>query len=273
MPIKKDGSGRRWVEMELVTPGTPEQVWRALATGPGNSAWFTKTTVDEHVGGQVRFDMGPNGVSVGEVTAWDPPHRFGYVERDWSEGAPPLATEITVTARSGDRCVIRMVHSLFASSDDWDDQMEGFERGWPMFFDVLRVYLAHFVGERGAGVEATSSIEGDQLSIWKRLVEGLQLTGADAGERRTIILGAERLSGVIERVRQDQQERLLMIRFDASAPAVAVIGTSAAGRRVRVSVMLYFYGEDAESRAANSLPGWQAWLSERFAGSGAGLSR
>ncbi|MBN9170044.1 MAG: polysaccharide biosynthesis protein, partial [Microbacterium sp.] len=22
----------------------------------------------------------------GEVTTWEPPHRFGYVERDWSEG-------------------------------------------------------------------------------------------------------------------------------------------------------------------------------------------
>jgi len=43
MPIRKDEHGKRWVEMALVVPGTPEQAWRALATGPGNTAWFTKT--------------------------------------------------------------------------------------------------------------------------------------------------------------------------------------------------------------------------------------
>jgi hypothetical protein len=34
MPVKKDNSGRRWVEMEFLVPGTPEQVWHAIATGP-----------------------------------------------------------------------------------------------------------------------------------------------------------------------------------------------------------------------------------------------
>jgi hypothetical protein len=32
MPVKKDDSGRRWVEMEFLVPGTPEQVWHAIAT-------------------------------------------------------------------------------------------------------------------------------------------------------------------------------------------------------------------------------------------------
>lgn len=30
MPIRKDDSGRRWVEMEVLVPGTPEQVWDAI---------------------------------------------------------------------------------------------------------------------------------------------------------------------------------------------------------------------------------------------------
>lgn len=68
MPLKKDGTGKRWVEMELIVPGTPEQVWQAMATGPGNTAWFTRTTIDERVGGAVRFDFGPNGNSAGEVS-------------------------------------------------------------------------------------------------------------------------------------------------------------------------------------------------------------
>lgn len=46
MPVKKDGTGKRWVEMELLVPGTPEQVWQAMATGPGNAAWFVKGEID-----------------------------------------------------------------------------------------------------------------------------------------------------------------------------------------------------------------------------------
>ncbi len=74
-------------------PGTPEQVWQAMATGPAIQHWFTKTKVEAHIGGAIQFDFGPNGSSMGEVTAWEPPFRFGYVERNWSEGAPPVATE------------------------------------------------------------------------------------------------------------------------------------------------------------------------------------
>ena len=36
-----------------------------------------------------------------------------------------------VTSRSGDRCVVRMVHSLFTEKDDWDDELESFEPAGP----------------------------------------------------------------------------------------------------------------------------------------------
>ncbi len=154
MPIRKDETGRRWVEMELLVPGTPDQVWEAMATGPGNEAWFLKADIEPHVGGALRFHFGQGVATSGNVTTWNPPHQFAYVERDWEPGAPPVATEITIAARSGDRCVVRMVHSLFASSDDWDDQLEGFESGWPGFFRVLHLYLEHFAGMAAASFMA-----------------------------------------------------------------------------------------------------------------------
>jgi len=264
MPLKKDGTGKRWVEMELVVPGTPEQVWNAFATGPGNTAWFTKATVDERVGGKIHFDLGPNGSSTGEVTAWDPPLRFGYVERDWSEGAPPVATEVTITSRSGDQCVVRMVHSLFSSTDDWDDQLEGFEKGWPAFFDVLRIYLTHFAGRPAASFLAQASVDGDNLAAWKRLTDQLALVGADAAERRTTASQPEPLSGVIEHIDQLGHERILLMRLDGPAPGVAMFGVYDAGPRVNVALMLYLYGDDAAPRANASQQKWQAWMNERF---------
>lgn len=264
MPIKKDGTGKRWVEMEFIAPGTPEQVWQAMATGAGYAAWFTKATIEERVGGVLRFDFGPAGSSPGEVTAWEPPHRFAYEERDWSEGAPPVATEITITGRSGDRCVVRMVHSLFSSSDDWDDQMESFESGWPAFFEVLRIYLSRFAGMKAASFLAQASAVGDQLAIWKRLTTALNLTGANAGEHRTTAQRPETLSGVIERVQQDGKQRVITMRLEVPAPGIALLGTHGAGESVQASIAIFFYGDDAEQAAAASEQKWRSWVGETF---------
>jgi len=40
MSVKIEASGRRSVQVEVEVPGTPEQVWQAIATGPGISSWF-----------------------------------------------------------------------------------------------------------------------------------------------------------------------------------------------------------------------------------------
>jgi uncharacterized protein YndB with AHSA1/START domain len=183
MPIKKDETGKHWVEMEVLVPGTPEQVWRAIATGPGYAAWFVPAEVEPRVGGSLRFDFGQGTTSSGEVTTWKPPLEFGDVERDWCEGAPPVATEITITARSGDRCVLRMVHSLFTSTDDWDSELEGFEQGWLGYFALLRAYLTHFADTPAMSFTARVPAKGDTLSTWQHLCAALQLSGASVGVR------------------------------------------------------------------------------------------
>ena len=277
MPIRKDGTGRRWVEMELLVPGTPEQVWEAIATGPGNAAWFVRGEIEPREGGAFSLHFGEGASTSGEVTAWEPPHRFGYVEREWEPGAPPVATEITVTGRSGDACVVRMVHSLFASTDDWDDQLEGFEAGWPGFFAVLRVYLAHFAGADAASFMAMMAAREDALSAWRRLGDALGLAGANAGERRTASAGPEPWSGIVERVHQDGRTRWVLLRLDAPSPGIALVGTIGAaesmgeverqlgkGAECTVSLNRYYYGEDAAARAAASEAGWRRWLAETF---------
>src|SRR5688572_11275809 len=191
MPIGNDGTSR-WVEMELLVPGTPEQVWQAMATGPGNAAWFVKGEIEPRVGGKFKLDFGQGATSSGEVTAWEPPHRLGYVERDWQQGAPPVATEITITSRSGDQCVVRMVHTLFTASDEWDNQVESFEQGWPSFFAVLRVYLAHFAGATAASFMIMRPVSDDAYSAWLRMGEALGFAGANVSERRSDASAPER---------------------------------------------------------------------------------
>ena len=271
MPIKKDGKGKRWVEMDLLVPGTPEQVWEAMATGPGNAAWFVRGEIEPRQGGRFVLDFGQGVTTSGEVTAWEPPHRFGYVEREWMEGAPPVATEITITGRTGNGCVVRMVHSLFAETNDWDDQLEGFENGWPGFFAILRIYLAHFAGSPAASFIVMHTVAAGSLPTWRRLVEALSLSGANVSERRSSESGPESFSGVVEHVYQDATQRYLVLRLDAPAPGVLLVGTSdpssMSGRpgTNNVSVCRYFYGEDARARVGESEARWREWLDKTFA--------
>lgn len=130
MSVKKDESGRRSVQAEVEVPGTPEEVWQAIATGPGISSWFVPSEVEERAGGAAICHFSPDGSmdSVARITAWDPPRRFVAETDDLGPGEQPVATEWIVEARSGGACVVRVVHSWFASSDDWDEQFEGSER-------------------------------------------------------------------------------------------------------------------------------------------------
>ncbi|MGK9167601.1 SRPBCC domain-containing protein [Inquilinus limosus] len=263
MPVKSDAK-RRWVELEVLLPGTPEQVWQAIATGPGLSAWFTATTVEERVGGAIRFEFGEGMASAGTVTVWEPPFRFAYEERGWSSEAPPLATECVITSRSGDTCVLRLVHSLFTSEGSWDDEMEGFESGWPGFFEVLRAYLARFAGMRGAAARAMGMHPGSDLDAWTDLVGRLGLAGANVGERRNTPDGAPALAGTVERVQQDAKSREIMLLLEQPAPGIALIGIHNWQGRTRVPISAFFYGDRAGDVAARVEAELRAWMTKHF---------
>lgn len=265
MPLKKDGSGRRSVEMEIELPGTPEQIWQAMATGPGYSAWFVPTEIEEREGGTVRFHLGGGMTSTGHVTVWQPPFRFAYEEVGWSGEAPPLATELLVEARSGGTCTVRMVHSLFTSRDDWDDEIESMEKGWPAFFGILRTYLRFFPGMRAASARPTGMFQGPQDAAWQALRSALGLAESARGERcDTSINGAPRLLGMIEDVKASAKDRALTLRLEEPAPGIALIGTYEWGGKVNAAVSLYFYGDEASAVLAREKPKWDAWMAEHF---------
>src|SRR5512133_1987685 len=126
MSVNEVAPGRRSVQIEVEVPGTPEEVWHAIATGPGISSWFVPATVEEEGGKPVTMTLtfGPGMESRSVLTTWDPPRKFGKEIPGWVPGMPPMANEWSVEARSGGTCIIRIVHSLFATTDEWDNQLE-----------------------------------------------------------------------------------------------------------------------------------------------------
>lgn len=264
MSVKKEPSGRRSIEVEVEVPGTPAQVWQAIASGPGMSSWFVPAQFEERDGQPVAvtLDFGPGVISRSLVTTWDPPHRFIREGQGWAPGSPPMATELRVEARAGGVCVVRVVQSLFASTDDWDDQLTGAESGWPGIFRILRLYLTHFPGQRSAVMRVMAPVPGTATEAWESLASALGLTGVGAGQTWSTPAGAPPCGGVVERVGDDPHGALM--RLDRPGPGIAALYTIDLGNTLMASVNVFFYGDAAAANAANETPRWEAWLAQRF---------
>jgi uncharacterized protein YndB with AHSA1/START domain len=263
MSVKKESSGRRSVQVEVEVPGTPEEVWQAIATGPGISSWFVPTEFEEKGGKPVAMkkNFGPGMESVSAVTAWDPPHMYAAEAKGWG-GSPPMATEWTVEARAGGVCIVRVVHSLFASTDDWDKQLEGTESGWPGFFRILTMYLTHYRGQRSAMMQWIAPAAGSEAKAWETLTSALGLKGSRVGQRSTAPAGAPTFSGVVEHT--GERPFTMLVRLDQPAAGAAALGVVKFGGQTMVTLSFYLYGDQATSIVAREQPVWQEWIKKRF---------
>lgn len=264
MSVKKDADGRRWVASEVELPGTPEQVWQAIATGPGISSWFCPAEVEERAGGKMVFHMGPGMDSTATITAWEPPERLAAEDPGWAPGMPPVATEWTVEARAGGKCLVRVVHSLFASTDDWNNQLEGTETGWPGFFRILRLYLTHFCGQRCSPIQAMAMVASSEAEAWQKMSVALGLVGAAVGKRLAAPAGAPPFAGTVEHAAEGNEQHMVLARLEQPAPGVVSLGTFACGGMVMASVSFYLYGDAAAAAAKREGPRWQEWLAGHF---------
>ena len=262
MPVKKDSSGRRSVEAEVEVPGSPEEVWQAIASGPGISSWFVPTELDGREGGTAVSHFGPGNSmdSVAKITLWDAPHRF---VAETQEGPGTVATEWTVEAKAGGTCTVRVVHSWFASTDDWDGQFEGHTYGWMSFFQILRLYLAHFRGQPCVPVQLMATSSKPTKEAWELLVRPLGLADASVGARVTAPDNAPALSGLAEVVNPPEWPGLLL-RLDKPAPALAHVFAMPMGGQVLLPVRFYLYGNAASKIAGDVESTWQDWLDRRF---------
>lgn len=263
MSVKKDASGRRFVQSEAEVPGTPEQVWQAIATGPGVSSWFVPCQIEEKEGGKIVASFGPGMESTNTITAWNPPHSFSAQGGEMAPGAPIMATEWTVEARAGGTCVVRVVHSWFAETDEWDGQFEGTEHGWPAFFRDLKLYLVHFFGQPSKTFQLMGFSMESQDATWAKLETALGLAGKAAGDSVSTPGGAPQLSGEIKHLGpQDHPETLLLI--DRPGPGVAHFFAMPMGGMTCISVRVFIFGSEAADTVAREEGVWNAWLAENF---------
>src|SRR6185295_13619719 len=112
-------------------------------------------------------------------------------------GAPAIANEWIVEARGGGVCILRIVQSLFASTDDWDNQLEGAKSGLASFLSILRIYLTHFRGQRSAMMKWMVPVAGTEAEAWEALTAALGVKGLSVGQRWTAPAGVPAVRGVV----------------------------------------------------------------------------
>ncbi len=246
------------IELAVEVNGTPDQVWRAIATGPGISSWYVPHVVEERTGGaaSARFGPGPEMEVPGRVAVWEPPHRIVF---DGGEGVGGLAFEWLVEERSADTCTVRLVNSGFGEGGEWDSQYEAMENGWKMFLSNLQTHLEHFGGQSATAGLPTGFTAADPDATWSGLLGALGVAPDVAVGDRVVLVGDAdlRLAGTVaDRLPQ----RRLTLVLDEPAPGTALIAVEPMGNQVSCSIWFYLYGPEGAAVVARDESRWQSWL-------------
>jgi uncharacterized protein YndB with AHSA1/START domain len=237
---------------EITLDATPEQVWEAIATGPGIDAWFMgRNQVEPREGGRTSMTIAGQ-TEEGVVTAWEPGRRFAY--RGGSpDSAEFMAFEWLIEGRDDGTCVLRLVQSGVLG-DDWETEYDALTKGWDMYLHQLAQYLGHFRGRPVAPVMAMAPGAGDAGHVWSVLSAGLGLD-RPATEGDKVLLTPEGLApieGVVDYVSPE----VLGVRTEDG------LYRFIRGYEGSVAVGHHLFAGDVDQEEAERA--WQAWLSRLF---------
>lgn len=247
----------RSIELEIEVPGTPEEVWRAIATGPGITSWYVPHQVEEREGGAATasFGPGPEMQVPGRVASWEPPRRVVF---DGGEGVGGLAFEWLVEARDGGTCIVRLVNSGFGEGQPWDDQYDDMVQGWRIFLLNLRLHLKHFTGRSAMPSLPSAAWPLDPDRAWRELTFALAMPETPAvGDRLELNSGG---GGSLAGRVVDTAPRRMALLLDEPAPGLAFVAAEGHGTTCTLSVWAYLYDEDRDRLAAELTSAWQGWL-------------
>jgi uncharacterized protein YndB with AHSA1/START domain len=251
--VSREFELHKQVELEA----SPEQVWEAIATGPGISSWFMGPhEVEPHVGGKIALTIGEFSEQ-STITAWEPPKRLAYRGDEGADGSFH-AMEYVIEARQGGSTVLRFVHRGFAS-DDWGAEYEDrTSHGWEMYLHTLAQYLTYFTGRSGTYVYAAGPPVAEDQDAWTVLTQGLGLTGpVGQGDRvRLTPEGLAPIEGVVDYAEPNFQGFLAVRGRDALYRFHGGAG--------QIGVGHHLFAEDANGEEAAKA--WQAWLDRVFSG-------
>lgn len=193
MSAHESDAGSRSFEVEVALDAPVEAVWAALTEAEQLQSWFPlEAEVVPGAGGSIRISWGPGIEGDGAIEIWEPGRHLRVAERA-ADGSPTrIAVDYHLDSR-GDGTVLRIVHSGFGASADWDEYLDAIQGGWAYFLWNLRLYLERHRGvpRRMSWTRRPTSL--DRSEVWERLLRLAGLApgrvgadGAPLGEHQTL---------------------------------------------------------------------------------------
>jgi hypothetical protein len=225
------------ISREVELPATPDEVWEAVATGPGTASWL--------------FPQEPGPDSTVEA---DRPRRFA-VRTEGPDGFNAL--EFVIEGREGSATLLRYVHSgIFA--DDWDAQYDAVSQHTDFYLHTLAQYLEHFSprtatyvgGGPGGLMGPEASMAPDAFGKLQRAL-GVR-DGAATGD--SVHLEADGVDGVIDYLNGN----FLGVR--SGEALYRFFGRNAFGGPVGMSI--HHFGDVDVDKATEA---WTGWLERVYA--------
>jgi uncharacterized protein YndB with AHSA1/START domain len=170
---------------QVEVDATPEQVWQAIATGPGIDSWFMGRNEVDAAHKTVRQSFG--GYQPDHpITEWEPMRRLAYGGGEAPDGRF-IAYEFLIEGRDRSSTVLRMATSGFLPGDDWAEEFEAMRNGGAVFFATLTEYLRHFAGRTAVPLTVFGPAVADWPAAWRTLTQAFGLDRpAQVGDRVSI---------------------------------------------------------------------------------------
>lgn len=153
---------------------SPERVWRALTEAEELERWFPlEARVEPGEGGSIFMSWQNEYAGESEILTWDPPTLL-RISWGWAEEGPIQVTEYRIEAKGGGTH-LRVVTSGFPADAQWDEWVEGTNRGWRFELGSLKHYLERHEGRDRDVIYLRRRVALTHGEVWKRLfgAEGL----------------------------------------------------------------------------------------------------
>lgn len=182
------------VRDEITVDATPEQVWQAIASGPGADSWLMGRTEVDSASKTSTFTMFGE-VSRSSITAWEPGHHYATQE-DKNPDGTFMAMEWLIEAGDGGT-VVRFVHSGLLG-ENWEAEYNGLSVGDHAYLTKLAVYLKHFAPRTAqSSLFLPGPVTKDSWAAMTAAV-GAGPDAADGQPARLSVPGIEPVDGTVE---------------------------------------------------------------------------
>ena len=256
----------RDIVLSVELDASPEDVFRAVTDGTELAKWLAPearaTAPEGGKKGSIWISWG-EGMSVEhEIELFDPPKRMRHPSGKNGETKAPLYADWSIEAREGGKTTLRLVHSGFSASADWDGEYEAHARGWKLMLQNLRQYFARHAHEPAVHLPFMSNVESPRGSIWKTLLGKLGLSALpEVGDQfRFTTPKGDVLTGVVDFVTETHDLALVVREYDDALLRFTLEGKSDAGSTFVYGYVIVYSAE--RERASELLAAGSSALSD-----------